>query len=451
MGRCIEIVALNPGAASLPRKICEILNNIEGVPMRIGAICAAFVLCALPALSQRSSSPPPPSTGGGANQPGPPTPSRSPNTGIPNQQNPATRFPNTNPTPNTNFPRQNYFIAGQVVLDDGSPPSPEIRIERVCNGRVHLEGYTDSKGHFSFQLGGPTGVVDTDAADSGGMRIPGQPGSFGSMERPLGGAGMNPFWDCVLRAALPGYTSETKNLAMIRPFETRLGTIVLHRIGGVHASTISVTSALAPKRAQKDFRKARDLIAKRKYDKAEKQLLEATKIYPKYASAWYELGRVQAGQKHFDAARQSFESAIAADSHYMSPYDQLAGLAAEQKRWKDVVKYSDQVIAANPDAFPSSYWYNALANYELKKPKAAEKSATELVKIDKVHEYPEAQRMLAALLLSRSDYAGAASHLRTYLQLDPHAKDAAHLQQALAQIEQKAGHIAPQANAQAKQ
>lgn len=450
MDGCAETVYLNRVAASPPGEICEILNNIEGVLMRIGAICAAFVLCALPALSQRSGPPSPPSNGGGANQPGPPTPSNPPSTGIPNQQNPTTRFPSTNPMPNTNFPRQDYFIAGRVMLDDGSPPSPDIRIERVCNGRVHLEGYTDSKGHFSFQLGGPTSVVDTDAADSGGMRVPGQPGSFGSMSGSMGG-GMSPFWNCELRAALPGYTSETKSLAMLRPFETRLGTIVLHRIGGVHASTISVTSALAPKRAQKDFSKARDLIAKQKYDKAEKRLLEATKIYPKYATAWYELGRVQAGQKNFDAARQSFESAIAADSHYMSPYDQLAGLAAAQKRWKDAVKYSDQVIAANPDAFPSSYWYNALANYELKNPQAAEKSVTELVKIDKVHEYPEAQRMLAALLLNRADYAGAASHLRTYLHLDPHAKDAAHLQQALAQIEQKAGQTGTQANTQVKQ
>ncbi|MGH9623549.1 MAG: tetratricopeptide repeat protein [Bryobacteraceae bacterium] len=410
--------------------------------MRIGTICAAFVFCALPALSQKGSpAPPPPSQGGSGNQPAPPTESRPPTTGIPSRQNPTTQFPNTNPTPNPNLQRHDYFIAGRVMLDDGSPPSPQIRIERVCNGRVHLEGYTDSRGRFSFQLGGPTAVVDTDAADSGGMNVPGQSGSFG----PMGGMGgsmggsMNPYWDCVLRAALPGYTSETKNLAMIRPFETRLGTIVLHRIGGVHASTISVTSALAPKRAQKDFRKARNLMAKRKYDQAEKRLMQATKIYPKYATAWYELGRLQAGQKQFDAARESFESAVAADSHYMSPYDQLAGLAAEQKNWKDAAQYSNQVIAANPDAFPSSYWYNALANYELKNPKAAEESATELVKIDKAHEYPEAQRLLAALLLSRADYSGAASHLRAYLQLDPHAKDAAHLQQALAQIEQKAG------------
>ncbi|HEX7358929.1 MAG TPA: tetratricopeptide repeat protein [Bryobacteraceae bacterium] len=406
--------------------------------MRIGTICAAVVFCALPALSQKGSpAPPPPSQGGSGNQPAPPTESRPPSTGLPNRQNPTNQFPTTNPTPNTNFPQQDYFVAGRVMLDDGSPASPEIRIERVCNGRVHLEGYTDSRGRFSFQLGGPTGVVDTDAADSGSMNVPGQSGSFGRMGGSIGG-GMNPYWDCVLRAALPGYTSETKNLAMIRPFETRLGTIVLHRIGGIHASTISVTSALAPKRAQKDFRKARDLIAKRKYDKAEKRLLEATKVYPKYATAWYELGRLQAGQKQFDAARESFQASIAADSHYMSPYNQLAGLAAEQKKWKDAAQYSKQVIAANPDAFPSSYWYNALANYELKNPKAAEDSAAELVKIDKAHEYPEAQRLLAALLLSRADYAGAASHLRAFLQLDPHAKDAAHLQQALTQIEQKA-------------
>ncbi|MGH9582861.1 MAG: tetratricopeptide repeat protein [Bryobacteraceae bacterium] len=420
--------------------------------MRICAFCAAFVLCAVPAFSQRGgAAPPAPSRGGSGNPAGPATGSR-PTTGFPNQPNsPTNQIPGTNEIPNTNGPNlHDYFITGKVMLDDGSPPSPDIRIERVCNGQPHLETYTDSKGRFSIQLGAPNGVIDTDAADGASMQIPGQSGSS------FGGAGgirdgANPYWNCELRAALPGYRSDSVTLATLQPFETRLGTIVLHRIGGVKASTISVTSALAPKRAQKDYRKALDLVSKRKYDQAEKRLLAATAVYPKYASAWYELGRLQAREKRLDAARQSFQSAIAADSHYMSPYNELAGVAAEQRRWQEAVKYSNDVIAANPDAFPSSYWYNALGNYELKQAAAAEKSASELVKIDTLHEYPQAQRMLAALLLNRADYADAALHLRSYLNLDPHGKDSAQLRQALAKIEQAAGHqTSAQASAGAK-
>lgn len=411
--------------------------------MRVGTFCAAFLLCISPAFSQQRGAPPPPSGGGGGNpaapsEPSPSAPSRT-TPGFP-QPNSPNRFPNENPQgPYGNGPNlQDYFITGSVMLDDGSAPSSNIRIERVCNGETRLQGYTDSRGRFSFQLGTPMAVVDTDAADSG-MPIPGQRGSsFGSTGPAMRG-GLSPFWNCELRAALPGYRSDTKSLAMLQPFETRLGTIVLHRIGGVHASTISVTSALAPKSAQKEYRKALDLIARQKYDKAEKRLLKATAAYSKYASAWYALGRVQERENQLDAARQSFQSAIAADSHYMSPYDQLAAIAAQQKNWKEAVQYSGQVIAANPDAFPSSYWFNALGNYEMKNAAAAEKSASELVKIDTAHEYPQAQRMLAALLLDRSDYAAAADHLRSYLALDPHAKDSAQLRQTLAQLEKALG------------
>jgi tetratricopeptide (TPR) repeat protein len=417
--------------------------------MRVCAFCAALALCAVSAFAQRGVSPP----GGAAPTPGgPATPGDSSTRGIPTSPGTSTNgipnnnnIPGTN-NPGTNFPNpQTYFLSGKVMLDDGAPASPDIRIERVCSGRARLETYTDSKGRFSFQLGAPVGDVDTDAADNGGSQIPGQAGSFPGSG--MGMAGMSPYWNCELRAALPGYTSDTLNLGTLRPFDTQVGTIVLHHIGGsTKATTISVTSALAPKRAQKDYRKALELIAKQRYEEAEKHLVAATTAYPKYAVAWYELGRLQARENQLDAARQSFQSAVSADSHYMTPYDQLAGVAAQQKQWDEAVKYSNQVNTSNPDAFPSSYWYNALGNYELKNFAAAEKSVRELMKIDTLHEYPETERMLTDLLMRKGDYAGAAVHLQAYLKMVPNSKDAPQLRQALPKIQQAAA----QASAQTK-
>jgi tetratricopeptide (TPR) repeat protein len=420
--------------------------------MRVCAFCAALVLCAFPAFGQRGGASPP---GGAAPAPGG-APGGSPSRSIPNSPGTNnTGIPNNNPgipnnnNPNTNFPNpQTYFLSGKVMLDDGAPASPDIRIEKVCAGRARLETYTDSKGRFSFQLGGPVADVDTDAADDASSQIPGQARSFPGSGS-TAGFGSNPYWNCELRAAYPGYTSETLNLGTLRPFDTQLGTIVLHRVGGSgKATTISVTSALAPKRAQKDYRKALDLISKKKFEQAEKHLVDATTAYPKYAVAWYELGRLQARENQLDAARQSFQSAVSADSHYMTPYDQLAGVSAQQKRWDEAVKYSNQVNTSNPDAFPSAYWYNALGNYELKNFAAAEKSIRELMKIDKLHEYPETERMLTDLLVRKGDYADAALHLQTYLKMVPNAKDATQLRQALPKIQQAAAQASAQAKAQ---
>ena len=38
-------------------------------------------------------------------------------------------------------------------MDDGTAPPDSVVIERNCNGYARNEGYTDSKGNFSFQLG----------------------------------------------------------------------------------------------------------------------------------------------------------------------------------------------------------------------------------------------------------------------------------------------------------
>src|SRR5262245_23011485 len=67
-----------------------------------------------------------------------------------------------NPFPNE-IPRQIY-LTGSVRLTDGSVPPANVVIERVCNGVVRPEGYTDSKGNFSITLGSQNAAVFADAS-----------------------------------------------------------------------------------------------------------------------------------------------------------------------------------------------------------------------------------------------------------------------------------------------
>jgi tetratricopeptide (TPR) repeat protein len=335
------------------------------------------------------------------------------------------------------------FLSGTVMFDDGTPPSTDIRIERVCNGNIHLESHADSKGHFSFQVGGNGGIADfaaTDASSSGFGSI----GSASGLSRtstssnPMtSGSGSNALWGCELRAAYPGYVSEEVELGSRRSLDDpNVGTIVLKHLANVQGTTISVTSAMAPKSAQRDYEKGMQLAQKGKFEEAEAKLQKATEAYPKYALAWYELGQVQHRLNKTSEAKTDYLAAIAADSKYVSPYDQLALLSAQQGDWKETQKYSKQAIDLNPVEFPSSFWYNAMANFNLKNNADAEKSANSLVKLDKTHRYPEAERMLADFAGSRGDLADAAAHLRAYLQEAPTAKGAEPAKQQLARIEQ---------------
>ena len=347
----------------------------------------------------------------------------------------------TEQTPTFNRP---IFLSGRVVLDDGSPASTNIRIERVCGGHTSLEAHTDSKGRFSFQVG-QNQTVDIDASDEGpGFGVAGQrtrgnnrSGLMGPMS-PGGMMNSNPLWNCELRASYPGYLSDTIDIANRRSLgNPDVGTIVLHHLSGnVKGSTVSITSVEAPKKAQKDYKKGLQFAQKGDLAEAEKRLEQAVDVYPKYAAAWFALGQAQERSKQLSDARNSYLAAIKADSKYVSPYDRLALLSASENKWQEAADYSQQAIDLNPIEYPSSFWYSAIANYNLHNMDQAQKSAAALVKLDVNHKYPEAERMLAQISLAKNNYADAGNHLRTYLQVNPNAKDADTLKQTLSKIDQ---------------
>lgn len=355
------------------------------------------------------------------------------------------------PTPmsGTTFPAANnaatttpipIMLSGNVMFDDGTQPNANIRIERVCNtGTARLEAHTDSKGRFSFQLG-QNAAVDADAEDSGtpGLLNPGAGPLSSSSGRvgPLTG-GSNPLANCELRARYAGYRSDRVQLAGRKPLDDpNIGTIVLHRLMNVLGSTLTVTTALAPKQAAKDYEKGEQLAAKGNFPGAEKRFLDATHLYSKYAIAWYALGGIQQREGRADNARQSFKAAIAADDKYVSPYGQLALLSVQEGRWEDAANYTRRMIQLNPIEFPGAFWLNALANFKLNKPEDAERSAKQLLQLDSAHKYPQGESLLGELLFDKGNYAEATPHLRAYLVLRPNASETTHVKEMLAKIEQ---------------
>jgi tetratricopeptide (TPR) repeat protein len=335
-------------------------------------------------------------------------------------------------------PTRTYFLSGKIVFDDGTPPNTNIRIERVCGSTVRLEGHTDSKGRFSVQLGQDMSV-DTDASDTNANARPGTWNSTSNLSGngSSGNSRLDPLWNCELRANVPGYRSDLVELSGRRALDNPdLGTIILHRLANVQGSTISVTTALAPKHAQKEYEKGLQLAQKGDFANAEKHLTVATDAYPKYAIAWFALGQVEQHENKTEAARKAWQAAIAADSKYVSPYDALAAVALMQSKWEEAADYSKQAVDLNPVEFPSAFWYNALANYNLKNPALAEKSDRELLKLDTAHHYPQAESLLAHLLAEKGQYSEAAEHLSAYLRLAPNAKDADQARADLAKLQQ---------------
>ena len=194
-------------------------------------------------------------------------------------------------------------------MEDGTPPPDPVVIETVCNGSPHGEGYSDTKGYFSIELGARNGMMQ-DASEFSSFNRPGAGGtpSMGSGSSGFGGSESSErkYMGCDLQAKLTGYRSQTVPLAGRRAMDNPdIGIILLHRNGPAEeGKTISAVSLAAPKDAKKAYEKGLEAIKKKKFDEAQKNLEKAVEVYPKYSAAWYELGMLQAGQGKKDMARK---------------------------------------------------------------------------------------------------------------------------------------------------
>jgi tetratricopeptide (TPR) repeat protein len=240
-----------------------------------------------------------------------------------------------------------------------------------------------------------------------------------------------------LKAVLPGFVSQVVPLASRAPAlgNTDIGTIQLHRMSAGEDLTVSVTSARAPDKAKNDYEKGLQDTKSGKLDSAQEKFQKAVEVYPQYATAWLELGRVQAQKNDSAAARQSFHQSIAADGKFLSPYRELALLAAHDKHWQEMADTSDQLIKMNAVDFPEFWFYNSVAKFHLQNYDAAENSARQGIKIDPEHRVPRLEYVLGIIEAQKRDYQEAGEHLRKYLSLSPSAAEAADARKNLEEVE----------------
>jgi len=363
--------------------------------------------------------------------------------------------PSRTPTPTTTqptqgqTPQQPIFLSGRVMLEDGSPPAESVVIERVCSGQAHAEGYTDSKGYFAIQLGSRNGAVMQDASEDNN-------GLFGnSVSNPLGGGlaagtaasgssgprGMSQeqrLMDCELRARMAGYRSQSISLANRRPMDPPdVGTILLHRLGGNEGTTVSMASLAAPKDARKSYERGLDALKKKKAADARKDFEKAVELYPKYALALCELGKMQSADGNMVDARKLFDAAVSADPKYVVPYLEIALLDLKAQSWTELADVTEKAAKLDPFDYPQAHYYNAVANYYLKNFDTAEKSARQVEKLDTRHVFTKNSHLLGVILAQRQDYTGAVVQFKNYLKLDPAAADAETVRSQLSQLEKK--------------
>jgi tetratricopeptide (TPR) repeat protein len=93
------------------------------------------------------------------------------------------------------------------------------------------------------------------------------------------------------------------------------------------------------------------------------------------------------------------------------------------------------IVDLDPVNCADAYFYNAVANFELNKLEAAEKSALKAEHIAHPAHFPQVHLLLGEIFARKNDHAAAISELNTYLEIAPHAPNADQVRAHLAKLE----------------
>lgn len=202
--------------------------------------------------------------------------------------------------------------------------------------------------------------------------------------------------------------------------------------------TVSVSSLEAPEKAKRALEKGVQAERKGKWESARDYFKSAIKLYPRYALAWLELGRLQVRQNSLLEASESFHQAVAQDSRLTDGYVELAHVAAQQQNWRELADVSDRLVTLSPDSSPEFWFLNSAAYYNLGNLQQAESSIARAQRLDVRRQIPQIQYLYGLVMGSKKDFKSAAEHIDAYLQLAPNAQDKAVAQNLLSAYQYRA-------------
>ncbi|MEN6601828.1 MAG: VWA domain-containing protein [Bryobacteraceae bacterium] len=302
---------------------------------------------------------------------------------------------------------QTWYLTGQVLMEDGSPPPKPAMIERDCGGiSVIREASTNRDGRYHFRL--------MEVGGLGASPLSALPASLLLADT-----------RCVLRATLSGYESSIIDLSGWRPTnDPHLPTLVLRR-PRPEATFPTEAGSDVPRPARKAWVKAMKAVEAGNWPSAEQILQPVVAAHPKFARGWHLLGAMHQNQQKAGDAMDAFRKAIEADPKELGPQVMLTRLAVQIKDWETALIASEALVRADSrHRYPEAYLHNAVARYHRSDLDGAEKSAREALRLDRKRLLPRAEFVLGTVLAAKRDYQGAASHLGQYLQLEPKAADA---------------------------
>ena len=321
-------------------------------------------------------------------------------------------------------------LAGQVVMENGSPLDRTIQVELVCNGRIKQQAQTAPDGSFYLDLGAPRtedwldpGMGgSSDGTVEGSVKVAAPSGPAAPDEIPSMGQGRTTLYGCEVRAApVPGFVSNTIALGTRSVFDNpEIGRIIIRKLNDPDARTVSLSTLTAPRNAREAFQKASEELENQKpnTDRAMKELHKALKAHPEFSAAWDLLARVQIISGDPVGARESFLRAVEVEPGFLQPYMGLAQMAVQRSDWKETAAWSRKVLQLDQGSAPALYWHG-LASYYMSDFVQGESSLSRLYELGYRDEYPFGLLPLGVIHANQGQIQSAAEELQLYLKIMP--------------------------------
>lgn len=201
------------------------------------------------------------------------------------------------------------------------------------------------------------------------------------------------------------------------------------------SSTVSVTSLGVPGKARSQYEKACDAFKKKKWTDAEKYARDAIDKYPKYPAAWVMLGEVLQGEEKMDDAHDACLKPLGVDPKYLPPYLCIAGLLNLEKKWSDLVGFSDQFAGMNPTGDMYAYYYRGLALFHLRHLPEAQKSILQAIEDDEEHRQPAFNFLLAQIYGQQDDLGDATLQIQQFEKYSNSKQDKDAAQEYLSELQ----------------
>src|SRR5258708_28711471 len=267
-----------------------------------------------------------------------PPPSGQPST-TPGQ--PATLTP-LNAPPGQPTGDRVMFLRGRVATDDGTVVPRDVLVERVCNARVRQQVYATFGGDFSMELGSRAdSYVDATAEGTPQYGQTGRAPEIGIPRRELA--------NCELRASVSGFRSNVVNLVDLTPASSvDVGAIVVHRTEKIKGMTLNAAAYNVPKDARRAFEKGMEAEKHGKLADARQYLQKAVEIYPRYTSAWFQLGTVLQKETQYPAARTAYTQSTTIDSKFLPAYLSLSSMAFATHACTPVINLTNHLCFGYP-------------------------------------------------------------------------------------------------------